>query len=172
MKNDIQPNALKLKMDRGEPLYIVDVRTGPEYRSGHVPGAVNIPLDQISSEIPDAGQDQMIVVVCKSGGRSSMACEKLGSGQQVVYNLTGGTMAWKEEGFPIERPSSTGLSVSRQTHLVASVLLIAAFILANTVNPGWIYLALLPTFGLMLDALTGICPMTLILRQMPWNRAM
>ena len=60
-------------------------------------------------------------------------------------------------------------SVDRQTHFVAGTILVTAFLLFYFVNPGWIYLALLPTFGLMLDALTGICPMTLILKKMPWN---
>lgn len=65
-------------------------------------------------------------------------------------------------------PSRT---LDRQTHLVAGLMLVAAFVLWKTVNPNWIYLAMLPAFGLLLDATTGICPMTLMLRQMPWNRS-
>lgn len=61
-------------------------------------------------------------------------------------------------------------SLDRQTHLVAGLMLVAAFVLSATVNPNWIFLAALPAFGLLLDAVTGICPMTLILAKMPWNR--
>lgn len=61
--------------------------------------------------------------------------------------------------------------VDRQTHFVAGLLLVAAFLLWRFVDPAWIYLALLPTFGLLLDAITGICPMTLILKTMPWNKS-
>jgi ABC-type polysaccharide/polyol phosphate export permease len=61
-------------------------------------------------------------------------------------------------------------SIDRQTHLVAGLMLVAAFVLWRTVHPNWIYLALLPAFGLLLDATTGICPMTLMLRLLPWNR--
>ena len=43
--------------------------------------------------------------------------------------------------------------------------------LTFAVSASWAYLALLPMFGLLLDASTGICPMTLILKQMPWNKA-
>jgi hypothetical protein len=61
------------------------------------------------------------------------------------------------------------MSLGRQTHLVAGLLLALAMILAIKVSSTWAYLAILPMFGLLLDALTGICPMTLILKQMPWN---
>lgn len=65
---------------------------------------------------------------------------------------------------------ATSRGLDRQTHLVAGLMLVAAFVLANLVHPSWIYLALLPAFGLLLDATTGLCPMTLMLRQMPWNK--
>lgn len=61
--------------------------------------------------------------------------------------------------------------LDRQTHLVAGLMLVAAFVLWKTVHPNWIYLVLLPAFGLLLDATTGLCPMTLMLKLMPWNRA-
>jgi len=61
------------------------------------------------------------------------------------------------------------MSLGRQTHLVAGLLLALAMIHATKVSSPWAYLAILPMFGLLLDALTGICPMTLILKQMPWN---
>ena len=60
--------------------------------------------------------------------------------------------------------------LDRQTHFIAGSLLLVAVILSRFVSPLWGYLVLLPTFGLFLDALTGICPMTLILCRMPWNR--
>ncbi|MCB8933308.1 MAG: DUF2892 domain-containing protein [Fimbriimonadaceae bacterium] len=71
------------------------------------------------------------------------------------------------DAFPHSKPADRRLD--RQTHLVAGLMLGAAFLLAGWVDPRWIYLALLPTFGLLLDALTGVCPMTLLLKRMPWN---
>lgn len=61
-------------------------------------------------------------------------------------------------------------SVSRQTHLVAGLIVLIGLALTLTVSPLWIIFMALPGLGLMLDALTGVCPMTLILRRMPWNR--
>ena len=67
-----------------------------------------------------------------------------------------------------KRTRSIGLT--RQTHMVAATIMLASWILMKTVDPNWIYLTLLPTFGLTLDSLTGFCPMTLLLSKAPWNR--
>lgn len=66
--------------------------------------------------------------------------------------------------------ATSTLGVGRQTHLVAGSLLVVALVLHFAVEPRWIWLAALPAFGLLLDAFTGICPMTLILKTMPWNK--
>jgi len=69
---------------------IVDVRTEPEFRQEHVPGAINVPLgeleDRISGEIPD--RNEVILVHCLSGGRSAIAKSKLRKlGYPRVHNL-------------------------------------------------------------------------------------
>ena len=69
---------------------IVDVRTESEFRSQHVPGAINVPLseleDRIVREIPDKGQ--VLLVHCLSGGRSAIAQGKLRKlGYTKVHNL-------------------------------------------------------------------------------------
>ncbi len=56
------------------------------------------------------------------------------------------------------------MSIDRLTHLIAGIILATALTLANTVNPAWMWLAALPTFGLFLDAFTGFCPMRAILK--------
>lgn len=53
---------------------LLDVRTGGEYRSGHLPGAVNIPVQELAGRLRDAGaKDRPIVVYCLSGARSAQA---------------------------------------------------------------------------------------------------
>lgn len=53
---------------------IVDVRTVGEYQSGHFPGALNIPVDQVEKRISEFGEkDKPIIVYCASGGRSGSA---------------------------------------------------------------------------------------------------
>ena len=67
---------------------IVDVRTPAEFRSGHFPGAVNIPLADIRSRLDEfGGRDQAIVVYCRSGSRSSVAKGWLdAAGYKRVFN--------------------------------------------------------------------------------------
>lgn len=69
---------------------VIDVRTAPEFRSGQVPGAVNIPLNELgaqpSRKLPD--KDQALLLHCLSGGRSGLAKRILKqAGYTQVYNL-------------------------------------------------------------------------------------
>ena len=169
MKQDIQPTDLQKRLASGEALRIVDVRSPLEFAGGHLPGALNIPLGDIDKSIPGVDASDRVVVVCHSGMRSLTACQKVMDSHNELFNLVGGTSAWKAAGFEVEIGPKAPRSLDRQTHLVAGLLLVTSFVLYRNVSSGWIYLALLPTFGLLLDALTGICPMTLILKQMPWN---
>lgn len=83
---------------------LVDVRTEGEFRNGHLPNAINIPLDQISNRHSEIAQNKPVIVVCASGNRSRTASKKLASvGFSDVYNLKGGTMAWMRAGLPIKR---------------------------------------------------------------------
>lgn len=83
---------------------LVDVRTVGEYRGGHVPGAVNIPLDQISARMSEIPSDKPVVVICASGNRSQTGAKRLAdAGYDRVYNLKGGTMSWMMAGLPLDR---------------------------------------------------------------------
>jgi phage shock protein E len=76
-----------------EGAFLVDVRTPGEYSGGSVPGAVNIPLDQIQQQISKFKNKKSVVVFCRSGMRSSQAKSLLQQmGIPAVYN--GGT--WQE----------------------------------------------------------------------------
>jgi len=85
---------------RGVPL--VDVREPDEFAAGRVPGAVNLPMSQLGQrldELPDGSFD----VICKVGGRSARVAEALIARGYEVVNVDGGTDAWIEAGFPLER---------------------------------------------------------------------
>lgn len=66
--------------------------------------------------------------------------------------------------------SLKNLPTLRQAFVAASLIIITAFVLARVVHPDWIYLALLPAFGLMFSGLVGVCPMIMIMQAMPWNK--
>ncbi|PJZ47045.1 rhodanese-like domain-containing protein [Leptospira brenneri] len=80
---------LKEKIDAGA--LVVDVRTVAEFQSGHFPGAVNIPVDQVSKRLDEFGdKNKSIIVYCASGGRSGSAKSFLESvGYRDVTNAGG-----------------------------------------------------------------------------------
>ncbi len=76
---------------------IVDVRTEPEYESGHLPGAINIPLDSLSTISTIEDFDTMLIVYCQSGVRSKQAAlQLLDMGYTNVYDM-GGIATWDYE---------------------------------------------------------------------------
>ena len=80
-------------VERGARL--VDVRSPSEFASGHIHGALNLPVDQLSARMGEFGsKDKLIVVYCASGARSAMAARKLKAiGFASVRNL-GGMANW------------------------------------------------------------------------------
>jgi rhodanese-related sulfurtransferase len=83
---------------------LIDVREKSEYKNGHLPGAVNIPLSQIRDHADKLPRDIPVVLVCATGNRSGMAARSLSKvGFENLYNLMGGTMAWSRKGYKITR---------------------------------------------------------------------
>jgi molybdopterin/thiamine biosynthesis adenylyltransferase/rhodanese-related sulfurtransferase len=77
-------------------LLVLDVREPSEYEADHMNGKL-IPLGQLSDRLDELDRDQLIIVHCKSGGRSSRAVAYLmGEGFKNVKNLKGGITAWRE----------------------------------------------------------------------------
>jgi phage shock protein E len=84
---------------------ILDVRTPGEFGEGHVPGAVNIPHNELATRLSElnSSSDRPIVLYCKSGRRADMAAKVLqGAGYTDLHHLTGDMNAWKAAGLPTE----------------------------------------------------------------------
>ena len=85
-------------------LVILDVRNQSEYELGHLYGAILIPYYQLDTRIGELEEhaNDEIIVYCKSGYRSQIACEILVNHNFTkVYNMLGGITAWIEAGYPI-----------------------------------------------------------------------
>jgi rhodanese-related sulfurtransferase len=86
-------------------LFVLDVRTPQEYADGHVPGAVNVPHDQLASRLAEVPKDKDVVLYCKSGRRAGMAADVLAAnGYTRLSHLEGDMNAWVEKGRPIAKP--------------------------------------------------------------------
>ncbi len=79
------------ELSKDKTIRLVDVRTPEEYRAGHIPGSVNVPLDRIGDiarAIPE--KNAKLFVYCLSGARSRTACSMLASmGYSNVNNIGG-----------------------------------------------------------------------------------
>jgi rhodanese-related sulfurtransferase len=89
--------------DKNHPA-VIDVREPDEFASGHVPGAVNVPLATVGTWAATQPKDAPCVVICQSGRRSVAASEVLvKQGFKEVINVAGGTAAWIEQGLPVSK---------------------------------------------------------------------
>ncbi|MNX11122.1 putative adenylyltransferase/sulfurtransferase MoeZ [compost metagenome] len=79
---------------------IVDVREPNEFAGGHIPGSRLIPLGSLASRMGELPGDREVVVVCRSGARSTNACGQLQAAGYRAKNLTGGLIGWRG---PLER---------------------------------------------------------------------
>jgi rhodanese-related sulfurtransferase len=100
MKN-ITVDELKKKLDSGEKLALLDVREPHEFAEGFIAGSKLIPLGKIQTmqveEIEDL-KDEEVIVYCRSGRRSMMACMVLDQlGFKDTANVEGGILAWEEK---------------------------------------------------------------------------
>ena len=95
--DDISMDELKRHLGANKGCLLLDVREPGEFSSGHIKGAVNVPVGQISSRIATVCGDKTrdIYVYCQSGRRSRTAAQMLvGMGYKKVHNVLGGVSAW------------------------------------------------------------------------------
>ena len=84
--------------------FLLDVREPWEYREGHVPGAQLIPLGELEQRVNEVPRDRPILAICHSGQRSLAAAGYLQQlGYPSVTNVDGGTAAWIERGYPVDK---------------------------------------------------------------------
>jgi adenylyltransferase/sulfurtransferase len=96
--DDMTARELKERIDRGEPIVIVDVREPQEYQINRIAGSKLIPLGELPQRYEELDRDAAIVCQCKSGARSAKATAFLrGIGFKNVRNLAGGILGWIDQ---------------------------------------------------------------------------
>ena len=102
----IEPAQLMVKLSGDTPPHVLDVRTSPEFKRGHIMDAVLLPLHQLPFNLPllESAQSREVVLICMSGHRSRLAGLILRmAGFDRVVNLTGGMAAWRAAGLPVDK---------------------------------------------------------------------
>jgi rhodanese-related sulfurtransferase len=110
----ISPQALLERQSKKDPsLFVLDVRTPKEFAEGHVPGAVNVPHDQVASQLAQIPKDKDVVLYCRSGRRAGLAAGVLeANGYKELKQLQGDMEAWLKDGRPVEGGGATGAAKS------------------------------------------------------------
>ncbi len=93
---DIGPAEVRDLLARGEPVFMLDVRTPEEFAGWHIPGAVNVPVDVIEADpmaVP-LPADRPVIAVCAHGNRSVRAAAALRARGVEAWSLAGGMVGW------------------------------------------------------------------------------
>ncbi len=97
---EVTPEEARRRQQAGA--LIVDVREPEEWRAGHIPGAVHVPLGELGARLHELDAERELILVCRSGNRSARATVLLQqAGFRQVYNLAGGLVAWTRQRLPL-----------------------------------------------------------------------
>ncbi|SJZ32485.1 rhodanese-like domain-containing protein [Selenihalanaerobacter shriftii] len=96
--------GVNFKLKTGKDIFVLDVREPAEYKSGHIPTAVNIPIRSVMDNLDQLpNKETLIVAYCKTGIRAAYVTEAL---QVLGYNakdLVMGIEGWEESNLPIQK---------------------------------------------------------------------
>ena len=102
---EVDAQELKTRLDAGEDIALVDIRSDAEVAQGVLPDSEHLAMHLIPLRMHDLPKDKDVVLYCRSGARSYHACNFLGQqGIDNVINLRGGIIAWARQGFEIAAP--------------------------------------------------------------------
>lgn len=170
----ITPRQLHDRLQQGEKLPLLDVRTPAEHAELHVPGVQLVPLDRLDARLASqngCAKDQPVFLLCRSGNRSKQAAEKLEKcGYTHCCVVEGGTQAWAEAGLPVDRGTSKVISLERQVRITAGAIVLTGVLLAHFVNPAFIWLSGFVGAGLVFAGITDWCGMGMLIAKLPWNQ--
>ncbi len=104
MRSEITPQQLKARLDRREPIVLLDVREAWERALCALPNAVHIPIEEIEARVDELDPREETVVYCHHGTRSAAVVDYLGHlGFACVSNLDGGLDEWSQTVDPSMR---------------------------------------------------------------------
>lgn len=111
MSDLISREELREQQSNGSVPTIIDVRGPKEFASGHLQGAINIPVSQLSRKLKKVPQSQPVVTYCNmfhpGSSRGERAAELLTEQGYEARALDGGFPNWKQAGLPVDEPSHT-----------------------------------------------------------------
>jgi rhodanese-related sulfurtransferase len=166
----VSSTALRNLLDSTEPVQIVDVRTPAEFESAHIPGSFNLPLDVLRSRKADVVKnlEDDVVLVCRSGQRSTQAQQILNSAGTAARVLQDGILDWQEQGYDVNRGRQRW-DLERQVRLVAGSIVLSS-VAGSALVPKVKWIAAAIGGGLTYAAVSNTCAMAAVLSKLPYNQ--
>ncbi|WP_327241401.1 rhodanese-like domain-containing protein [Streptomyces sp. NBC_01320] len=169
--SSIAPAVLHRLVEEDRAPRVLDVRTPGEFRTVHIPGAYNVPLDTLREHRAEllTHLDEDVVLVCRSGARAAQAEQALAeAGLPNLRVLQGGMNAWEMTGAPANRGADRW-DMERQVRLVAGSIVLATGLVGVFV-PGAHLIGTAVGAGLTYAALSNSCAMGVLLSKLPYNK--
>ncbi|WP_055601882.1 rhodanese-like domain-containing protein [Streptomyces aureus] len=169
--SSLTPVVLHQLVKEGRAPRLLDVRTPGEFRTVHIPGSYNVPLDTLREHRAEllSHLDEDVVLVCRSGARATQAEQALaGAGLPNLRVLDGGMNAWEAAGAPVNRGPERW-DMERQVRLVAGSVVLTTG-LVGVLVPGVHLIGTAIGAGLTYAALSNSCMMGVLLSKLPYNR--
>lgn len=171
--HNVTPLQLKQWLESNEAV-LVDVREPSEYNSEYIAEARNLPLSKVTideAHLPEH-HHKKLVIHCKSGGRSLLACEKLKNdgAPYDIWNLEGGILAWKKANLPTHGSGKKVIPVMQQVQIVLGILVLIGTLCGLFLHPLWFAFPIIISLGLINAGCTGWCGMAKLISKFPWNK--
>ena len=172
---EISSRELFERIQRGDTVDLIDVRSRVEYQSVHAAPARFVAIESLDLVAFNASRgqrkDEPLYVICASGGRSRVACNRFrAAGMLNVVNVKDGTSGWERAGLPVIRGSRKVIAMDRQVRITAGSFVLVGTVLGAFVHPWFLGLSGFIGAGLVFSGVTDTCGMAFLLAKMPWNR--
>lgn len=162
-------SAQHAKQLKQEGALFIDVREPAEFDNRHIFDAKLLPVGKIDAKSLEQFNAQTIVIYCQKGIRGEKACKKILKDKPSanIFNLTGGIVAWDQEGLDTTRSSATALNLDQQVKGIISTAIILFCLLAFFVNSHFLWGAVAVGISFLFAGLGGFAR---VIALAPWNR--
>ena len=164
----VTSKTLKSWLDNKEAI-LIDVREIAENMSNKIKNSILIPLLEIDIDKVPTLDSKKLVIHCKSGKRSLVACEKLTAQNPdlEVYNLDGGIDSWKNDGLEVVSGGESCVPLERQVQIVAGAAVFLGTFFGLLISKLFFIIPLFFGAGLVFAGYSGWCGLGILLKKLP-----
>src|SRR5262245_13384208 len=128
----VTPADLQALREEQRDTVLLDVRSRLEFEGSWIDGATNLPLEELDGRLDEIPEQRLVVVVCRTGVRATIAAEALARSGRRARVLEGGMQAWRRARLPMRE--GRRLPVDRQVQLIAGSMILTGIALGTLVN--------------------------------------